>query len=334
MADPFSAIGTTIKLAEFCLRLKEVSLENRVFLTLIARVRKDVEEALRERQEKALLLESMPEKRAWIDDAILDAQKELNSIGRLVEDARIDTQQGKPVTLKHRFEWVLTNHQKFTTEERALATFHQSLLAAMNVMHNLTAPARQVLTISPPTYQASINQTLQSPDGDSALLRSPSQRRPGQLGAAGRSDSGPKPTASIRSPSALSLPDIESTMNDSWSDSLLQVSLHDHGYQDMPKLSHTVSNDSFDAGHMYQGFMSNQGQPSNESGSYGNPTDPSSSIPRNLSTGTIPQTYYELTDNGPIPQDTAITPTLAQENHDNAVLQERRRRARSRYQDG
>ncbi|KAL8708982.1 MAG: hypothetical protein Q9220_006190 [cf. Caloplaca sp. 1 TL-2023] len=253
MADPFSAIGTTIKLAEFCLRLKEVSLENRVFLTLIARVRKDVDEALRERREKATLLESLPEKRAWIDEAILDAQKELNSIGRLVEDARIDTQQGKPVTLKHRFEWVLTNHQKFTTEERALATFHQSLLAAMNVMHNLSAPAptpapvpaRQGLTISPPTYQASVSQRLRSPDDDAALLRSPSQRRPGQSGASDLPGNSLKPMASMGSISTLSLPDIESTMHESWSDSLLRFSLQDHGNNDMPKVSHTVSSDSF-----------------------------------------------------------------------------------------
>lgn len=239
MADPFSAIGTTIKLAEFCLRLKEVSSENRVFLNLIARVKKDLDEAMRERQEKAAALDANPAKRAWIDEAILDARRELNSIGRLVEDARIDVQQGKPVTLKHRFDWVLTNHQKFVTEERALAIFHHSLLSAMSVMHNLTPPPRPTMTssqsLSPPAYQASNEQ-------ETGMLPSPFGRRPSRNSPAGISNLPSKPWSHIVASSALSLPEIEPMVDGDWTQSLLQSSSEKEVNQ--PRLSHVKSDDS------------------------------------------------------------------------------------------
>ena len=225
MGDAFSAIGTAIRLAEFCLRLKEVSSENHVFLTLISRVRKDLEEAWRERQEKASLLQHFPEKKAWIDDAILDARRELNTIGRLVEDARIDVERGKPVTLKHRFDWVLTNHQKFVTEERALATFHQSLLGAMAAMHNLSVPANispppTTITTSPPAYDASMEKSLEALQ-DADILRSPFRRRPGRPVA---NSTHLTPAYASKNSSALSLPDIEPSMDDAWSESLLRLS--------------------------------------------------------------------------------------------------------------
>lgn len=104
MADPFSAISTAIRLAEFCLRLRKVGSENSIFFTLIARVRRDLDEALRERREKAESLELITGTRAWIEGVILDARQELDNFGRLVEDARGDEQQGKRVSLKHRFD--------------------------------------------------------------------------------------------------------------------------------------------------------------------------------------------------------------------------------------
>ncbi|KAL8679937.1 MAG: hypothetical protein Q9224_006991, partial [Gallowayella concinna] len=223
MADPFSAVGTTIKLAEFCLRFKEVSSENHVFLNLITRVKKDLDEALRERKEKATLLEATPGKRTWIDGAILDTRKELNSIGRLVEDARIDQQQGKPVTLKHRFNWVLTNHQKFVTEERALATFHKSLLAAISAMYNLTAPTESPSfsaspMLSPPAYHPSIDRTLEDCQED-GILRSPFGRRPVPT-----SHQPIKSSSGIESSSTFSLPEIEPMVVEDWTESLLRLS--------------------------------------------------------------------------------------------------------------
>lgn len=194
MADPitlsagtiFSAIGTTFKLAEFCLALKDVDEDNRVFLTLIDRVRKDLDEALRERREKEAILKNMPSKRAWIDDSIVDAKRALNDIGTYVESARVDVEQGKAVTLKHRFEWVLNNRQKFITREMALATCHKSLLVAIGAMHNLLAFGAQMPmqmpmypppTPPPPAYNPLPTFFDLENDEDKTLMR-PSRRRP------------------------------------------------------------------------------------------------------------------------------------------------------------
>ena len=209
MADPitfstatiFSAITTTFKLVEFCVALKEVSSESRVFLSLIERVRKDLREALRERHEKSAALQAMPGKRAWIDDTITDVKQILNDIGLLIENARVDVDKGKSITLKHRFEWVLSNHQKFVTREMSLSTCHSSLLSAISAMHTLgispamlspgipqqtlssiplslsASTASLVAATPPPDYEpvsASDLADLQS----QRMLKSPSRRRP------------------------------------------------------------------------------------------------------------------------------------------------------------
>ncbi|KAL8924093.1 MAG: hypothetical protein Q9208_004230 [Pyrenodesmia sp. 3 TL-2023] len=350
MADPFSAIGTAIKLAEFCLRFREVGSENRVFLNLIARVRKDLDEALRERLEKAELLKTIPSKRSWIDGVILDAKQELNNIGRLVEDARVDEQQGKPVSLKHRFDWVLSNHQKFVTEERALATCHQSLLAAMTVMHNLTVPAgatTSTLSLSPPAYQASIGQTLDQLGNDN-VLRSPFQRRP--TGAL--SDRIPTPqmgfSHDFRTSSTLSLPAIEPMMDDSWSESLLRLPVEGHDRH--PGLLHMRSDETL--GVPAQATQEMISEPTSlfgnvlqmerrHSDQYRRPItlgSPSSLDAFNFSDTSgslIPPDFTEQFRNetdslAERPEATAVAGP-ADEARDKAVLQERRRRARSRY---
>lgn len=150
--DPvFPSITTVFKLAEFCLALKEVESENLVFLRLIARVRKDLDEACRERREKETALlqynksirSSSPagrsQKMDWINDAILDTRTALNEIGSLIEKPRIDVEDGVSVRLKHRFEWVLQNHARFVSRQLVLATCHQSLLAAIIAMQSLPA---------------------------------------------------------------------------------------------------------------------------------------------------------------------------------------------------
>ena len=251
MADAFSAIGSAIKVAEFCFRFKEVSSENRVFLTLIVRVRRDLEEALRERHAKASALRSIPEKRDWIDGAILDAQRQLNSIGRLVEDARVDEQRGKPVSFKHRVDWVLTNHQKFVTEERALATAHQSLLAALAVLQHLPKGAERISVmtsvVAPPAYEMADGdgqeRVLGDDDDEDAPLRSPFTRRPGRALVDTKSASQVASLGDIKSLSTFSLPEVEPILEDSWTDSLLELSL-DNREQERPKLSHTLSDNA------------------------------------------------------------------------------------------
>ncbi|KAI4142191.1 MAG: hypothetical protein L6R39_005050 [Caloplaca ligustica] len=351
MAEPFSAIGTAIKLAEFCLRFREVGSESRVFLGLIARVRKDLNEALRERGEKADVLKSIPSKRAWIDGVILDAQQELNNIGRLVEDARVDGQQGKPVSFKHRFDWVWTNHQKFVTEERALATCHQSLLSAMAVMHNLTAPSEatpNAVPLFPPTYQASTNHRF-DPLSDETLLRSPFCRRPGRAVLESAQNSQQLHLCDLRACSTPSLPDLASVMDDSWTESLLRLSLDGHDCQSglLPMRSYNFSSslqrasqDTISVSPSKTGSVSCKMKRhcSDQSMDFKIVNTPSSldtSHGGDASVNTLPQELPALSYNSRdvllVDTGARATTSIMEEAGDRAVLRERRRRARSRY---
>lgn len=166
MDSGLSAITSAFKLAEFCLALKDAEFDNLVFLKLISRVRKDLDEACRERREKEIALKStLPRKVEWIDDAILDIRDALNDIGSFIERQRIDVIGGGSVTLKHRFEWVLQNHQKFVSRQLHLATCHRTLLAAITTMESVPACSTSSCLLAPEPEHIK-------------MLPSPFQRRP------------------------------------------------------------------------------------------------------------------------------------------------------------
>lgn len=173
----FSGINTAFKLAEFLLSLKEASKEVQVFARLITRVRKDREEALRERYEKATILQSYPHKKRYLDEAIKDVDESLLVISRLVEGARVDGERGQAVSLKHRFQWVLSHKEEFMTKQTYLSTCHLSLLHALGAIQGLKGPDDDGATSNiapPPSYEAPVN-------GDELsdfVLRPPSLRRP------------------------------------------------------------------------------------------------------------------------------------------------------------
>ncbi|KXL45196.1 hypothetical protein M433DRAFT_148712 [Acidomyces richmondensis BFW] len=145
-------INTAIKLGEFILRLQAAPEECRVFGRLIQRVRTDRAEALRERHDKSTALEDFTEKRKWIDDTIQDATEALQTIGRLVEGARIDVARGKKVSLRHRFEWVLSCKDDFLAKQSLLATCHQSLILAISFLQSLSFLNSSRQLPPPPAY--------------------------------------------------------------------------------------------------------------------------------------------------------------------------------------
>lgn len=169
------SIATALKFVDFGRTLKAVPAQSAQFLTVLNRVRADLDEALRERCEKQSTLESCPGKKAWIDGAIFDTRRALSDTGAQVEGARVDIQSGRSVTLKHRFEWVLRNHQKIHTLESVLRTCHASLLVAINALHTLQATTGA--TTSPMAYEDLLGEeaiTLHS----MPTLKSPAARRP------------------------------------------------------------------------------------------------------------------------------------------------------------
>ncbi|KAL9607048.1 MAG: hypothetical protein Q9167_008002 [Letrouitia subvulpina] len=329
--DPFSAIGTTIKLAEFCLRLKDVSSENRVFLNLISCVRKDLNEALRERREKGPTLQSMPEKKAWVDEKIQDTQTALNNIGRLVEDARIDEQHGKPVTLKHRFDWVLSNHQKFVTQEHALAAYHRSLLGAITAMQNL--PISTSSTLPPPTYNMSMEQEAHNLAHNlepEIPLKSPFRRRPGRSVTEASLSQMSKPESDLQS---LHLPTIEPSIDDAWAESLLRVSSIDP--EQSLALSPAESSFSTDSFNSLHHSLHSKSTPTLSSATFSSPSSPlyPSQLPytddnKNIEGKEDPP--IALSDSAIQKGQIAEFPTIG-ESKERSLLQERRDRARARF---
>ena len=127
MSDPistsvFAGINTAFKLAEFGLSLNDAPEENLVFCKLIRRVRKDRAEAVRERREKATALDTTPLKKQWIDGTISDVDAALFMIGKLVEGGRADSESGRGMTLKNRFEWVLNRKENFLSKQSLLVS--------------------------------------------------------------------------------------------------------------------------------------------------------------------------------------------------------------------
>ncbi|OCK79535.1 hypothetical protein K432DRAFT_64391 [Lepidopterella palustris CBS 459.81] len=186
MTDPgascvFSAIATVVRFVDFVSSLKEVSSENRIFISLIQRVREDIDEASRLRRCPAVTTHfiAYPSKKSWVDNAILDVQRALNEIGLYVESAMVDDNAHGGIKMKQRFEWVLSHHQKLITREISLSTYHQSVMGAINAMQAIemggglggsgaSGPA-------PPTYQLPGQQWVDPKDDD--ILRSPFARK-------------------------------------------------------------------------------------------------------------------------------------------------------------
>ena len=173
---PFSAISVVFKFVEFGFALKEVTTENRVFLDLLRRVRKDLEEAYRGKRENTAALERDPGKAEWIDGTIYDTNKALSDIGELIESARIRIEKGKSVTLKDRFIWVLQNRQKFITYDLRLRTCHQSLATAINDLHAFSMS--RTWAIPPVRLEKSVEVETKTMPPTYPLLKSPSMRRP------------------------------------------------------------------------------------------------------------------------------------------------------------
>ena len=159
----FTSITTVFRLVDFAVALKEISSENRAFITLIQRVREDVVEALRLRKLSTISahLAGVPGKKAWVDGAIMDIHRSLNDIGLYVEDSRIDGESRGGAKMKQRFEWVLSHHQKLIAKELSLRTCHRSLMGAIHSMQAVESTGEdgggdsfEVPGLPPPSYRS------------------------------------------------------------------------------------------------------------------------------------------------------------------------------------
>ena len=174
MADAgvFSAINVCFKFVDFCMKVKDVSLENQVFVRIISRVRDDREEAFRLMRKPVVQrhFEIDPDSRKYVEGTILALNKALQSIGKFVESVRLDEERNGTISLGNRFEWVLRHQAKLGTRQLELDTCHKSLLQAMETMRMME---RDPL---PPSYIAATNPGDDNEDGDDDIPVPPHRR--------------------------------------------------------------------------------------------------------------------------------------------------------------
>lgn len=163
----FSSIGTVFKFVDFCAKIKEVPLENRVFCRLISGVRTDLQEISRILRNNTVKyrLELDPRRKQYVDGTIRRVNDALNDIGEYVESVNRDEERFGGITMVHRFEWVLGHQAKLATRERELASAHQALLHAMTTLHALECQQSSL-----PSYSEAVAQD------DGGVLLSPDSR--------------------------------------------------------------------------------------------------------------------------------------------------------------
>lgn len=179
VSNVFSSLSTVFRFADFTASLNDVSSEIRVFVNLIQRVEKDWAEASRLRLSPAVweYCEAWPDKKTWIDSILLDAQRSLNDIGEYIENARVTGDESGVARMKQKFEWVLSHHHRLLSRESALQTYHQSLMAATQIMAMVevgsSIPGFEVEGTIPIIYEAPARPWLQD---QSDIFRSPNAR--------------------------------------------------------------------------------------------------------------------------------------------------------------
>ncbi|KAJ4346667.1 uncharacterized protein N0V89_010598 [Didymosphaeria variabile] len=132
----FSSLPTVFDFADWVSTQGRVSSDNGVFIELLQRVRHDVTEASRLYTSRAVTeyLESWPDKKAYIDKILHDIEKALNDIGQFLETVQVSGDDGGTVSLRRKFQWGHFHQKKLGNKQQLLATCHQSLMPAVQLM--------------------------------------------------------------------------------------------------------------------------------------------------------------------------------------------------------
>lgn len=152
--DIFSVIGAganvSVKILETWFQLVAVDEETADLLRLTEHVDRNVTEARRLRRLKASLINV--EDKEWMDIQISDCHQALQEVQQLIEPARVDTANMKPINPKTRALWVLKNSSRVKHKYHRLSTCHQTLNMVIGVLQ-----ARDVVVVAPlPTNSPSV----------------------------------------------------------------------------------------------------------------------------------------------------------------------------------
>ncbi|KAF1969646.1 hypothetical protein BU23DRAFT_571370 [Bimuria novae-zelandiae CBS 107.79] len=134
----FSSLPTVFDFADWASAQGKVSSDNKVFVSNLQRVRRDITEASRLCTSQAVTdyLESWPDKKIWIDDIIRDIERALKDIGLVIETVRVSGDDGGTVDLRRKFQWALSHQKKLMSKQQHLMICHQSLMSAVQLMQN------------------------------------------------------------------------------------------------------------------------------------------------------------------------------------------------------
>lgn len=162
MPEPITAVfaflNVAIKFSEVALKLCEVGSENAVFVRLILRVRKDLEEVERLISTPAVKkkLVSTSGKLPYIKGVIFSTKSALNDIGRWVDRVRAEKEGYGSISFENRVKWVFRDHDKLTNRSLELSTNHQSLSNVLQYLMPLERhdepPINNDREASPPNY--------------------------------------------------------------------------------------------------------------------------------------------------------------------------------------
>lgn len=133
----FSKLPIVFDFADYASAQAKLSGENEILLDLIQRVRQDVAEVSQLYATRAVTgyLESLPDKKLWVDNALLDIQRALNDIGTHIEDVKISGDDESLTSLRRKFDLVLSHDEELSNKQRFLTTCHQSLMETLRVLY-------------------------------------------------------------------------------------------------------------------------------------------------------------------------------------------------------
>ena len=148
-AGPAAAgAGAAIKLIEFSYRLKNVENETSDFLSIIAVIETDLNEAIRLRNFHCHSLDTHSLSR--IDTIIHNTKSAISGVASLVEDPRVDVRERGRVGVGNKLAWTFGGSHEMKTKYSYLSTCQQSLLSVIAELKGLGGRESDAV---PPAYE-------------------------------------------------------------------------------------------------------------------------------------------------------------------------------------
>ncbi|KAF2025510.1 hypothetical protein EK21DRAFT_76293 [Setomelanomma holmii] len=176
-SDEPASITTALKFANFVSSSNKASAESQALAFLIHRVHHDLTEGSRLYLSPAVtnFLEAWPDRKSWIDTILIDVRRALNDIGSYMDTFRVAGDDGGPVGLKRKFEWISSHQKRLQSKQQLLASCHQSLVTAINIMQTVELCGVTNGTWQDPIYEAPVQPWVKN--DNTQVLRGPYSRR-------------------------------------------------------------------------------------------------------------------------------------------------------------